>query len=57
MKTVEKMKKMKIVKTRKRDTFKYNDDNDDVDYDDDECEDIGKVREMKIGQKDEGNED
>ena len=29
----------------------------DVDYNDDECEDMGKVREMKIGQEDEENED
>ena len=34
--------------------FKYNYD---VDYNDDECQDIGKVREMKIGQEDEENED
>ena len=50
------MKKMKlkiIVKMRKRDNFKYNY----VDYNDDECEDIGKVREMKIGQEDEENVD
>ena len=39
---------MKIVKTRKRDNFEHNDDNDDVDYNDDECEDIGKVRKMNI---------
>ena len=26
-------------------------------YNDDECEDIGKVREIKIGQEDEENED
>ena len=47
------MKKAKlkiIVKMRKIDNFKYNYD---VDYNDDECEDIGKVREMKIGQEDE----
>ena len=40
------MKKTKlkiIVKMRKIDNFKYNYD---VDYNDDECEDIGKVREM-----------
>ena len=52
------MKKTKlkiIVKMRKMDNFKYNYD---VDYnDDDECEDIGKVRQMKIGQEDEENED
>ena len=57
MKTVEKTRKMKKVKTRKRDNFKYNDTNDDVDYNDDVCEDIGKVGEMKIGQEDEENED
>ena len=51
------MKKTKlkiIVKMRKIYNFKYNCD---VDYNDDECEDIGKVREMKIGQEDEENED
>ena len=51
------MKKAKlkiIVKMRKIDNFKYNHD---VDYNDDESEDIGKVREMKIGQEDEENED
>ena len=53
------MKKTKlkiIVKMRKRDNFKYNYD---VDYNDDrnEYEDIGKVRQMKIGQEDEENED
>ena len=37
---------------RKRDNFKYNYD---VDYNDDEYEDIGKVRQMKIGQEDEEN--
>ena len=42
---------------RKRDNFKYSDENDDVDYNDDEYEDIGKVRKMKIGQEDEENED
>ena len=50
------MKKTKlkiIVKMRKIYNFKYNYD---VDYDD-ECEDIGKVRQMKIGQEDEENED
>ena len=47
---MEKTRSMKIVKTRKIYHFKYNDVNDDVDYDDyDKCEDIGKVREMKIG--------
>ena len=49
------MKKMKlkiIVKIKKIDNFKYNYD---VDYNDDECEDIGKVREIKIGQEDEEN--
>ena len=39
---------------RKIYNFKYNYD---VDYNDDECGDIGKVREMKIGQEDEENED
>ena len=51
------MKKAKlkiIVKMRKIDNFKYNYD---VDYNDDESEDIGKVREIKIGQEDEENED
>ena len=38
---------MKIVKISKRDNFKYNYD---VDYNADECKDIGKVRQMKIGQ-------
>ena len=59
MKTVEKTRKMKvvkkvIVKMRKIDNCMYNYD---VDYNDDECEDIGKVRQMKIGQEDEENED
>ena len=59
MKTVEKTRKMKIVKKkiivkmRKIYNFMYNYD---VDYND-ECEDIGKVRQMKIGQEDEENED
>ena len=51
------MKKMKLeilVKMRKRDSSK---DNNDVDYNDDEYEDIGKVRKMKIGQEDEENGD
>ena len=51
------MRKMKlkiIVKMRKRDSFK---DNNDVDYNDDEYEVICKVRELKIGQEDEENED
>ena len=51
------MKKMKlkiIVKMRKIDNFKYNYDGD---YNDDECEDIVKVRQMNIGQEDEENED
>ena len=51
------MKKMKlklIVKMGRGDKLKYNYD---IDYNDDECEDIGKVREMKIGQEDEENED
>ena len=43
-----------IVKMRKRDSFK---DNNDVDYNDDQYDDIGKVRKMKIGQEDEENED
>ena len=60
MKTVEKTRKMKIVKKkiivkmRKIYNFMYNYD---VDYNDDECEDIGKVMQMKIGQEDEENED
>ena len=49
-----KLKIILIVKMRKRDNFKYNYD---VDYNDDEYEDIGKVRQMKIGQEDEENED
>ena len=51
------MKKTKlkiIVKMRKIDNCKCNYD---VDYNDDECEDIGKVRQMKIGQEDEEKED
>ena len=49
------MRKLKIiVKMRKRDSFK---DNNDVDYNDDEYEYIGKVRELKIGQEDGENED
>ena len=32
-------------------------DNNDVDYNDDEYENIGKVRELKIGQEDEENVD
>ena len=51
------MKKTKlkiIVKMGRGDNYKYNYD---VDYNDDECEDIGKVREMKIGQEDEENKD
>ena len=39
---------------RKRDSFK---DNNDVDYNDDEYEDIGTEREIKIGQEGEDNED
>ena len=60
MKTVEKTRKMKIVKKkiivmmRKIDNVMYNYD---VDYNDDEYEDIGKVRQMKIGQEDEETED
>ena len=51
------MKKTKlkiIVKMRKIDNCKYNYDGD---YNDDECEDIVKVRQMNIGQEDEENED
>ena len=48
---------MKKVKTRKIYKFKYSDENDYVDYNDNVCEDIGKVRELKIGQEDEENED
>ena len=51
------MRKLKLkitLKMRKRDSFK---ENNGVDYNDDECEDIGKVRELKIGQVDEENED
>ena len=51
------MKKTKlkiIVKMTEIDNFGYNYD---VDYNDDECEDISKVREMKIGQEYEENED
>ena len=60
MKTVEMTRKMKIVKLkiivkmRKIDNCMYNYDGD---YNDDECEDIGKVRQMKIGQEEEENED
>ena len=43
-----------ILKMRKRDSFK---DNNDVDYNDDQYNDIGTVRKMKIGQEDEENED
>ena len=51
------MRKMKlkiIVKMRKRDSFK---DNSDVDYNDDDYKDIGKIREMKIGQEYVENDD
>ena len=48
------VKKKVIVKMRKINNFMYNYD---VDYNDDECEDIGKARQMKIGQEDEENED
>ena len=48
------VKKKIIVKMRKINNFMYNYD---VDYNDDECEDIGKVWQMKIGQEDEENED
>ena len=60
MKTVEMTRKMKvvklkiIVKMRKIDNCMYNYDGD---YNDDEYEDIGKVRQMNIGQEDEENED
>ena len=46
-------RKLKL-KIMKRDSLK---DNNDVDYNNDEYEDIGKVRKMKIGQEDEENED
>ena len=49
-----KLKLKIVVKRGKRDSYK---DNNDVDYNDDEYEDIGKVRKMKIGQEDEENED
>ena len=51
------MRKLKLkitVKMRKMDSFK---DNSDVDYNDDDYKDIGKVREMKIGQEYVENED
>ena len=51
------MRKLKlkiIVKMKKMDSFK---DNNDVDYNDDEYEDIGKEREIKIGQEDGENEE
>ena len=51
------MRKLKlkiIMKMRKRDSFKGNTY---VDYNDDDCEDIGKVMKIKIGQEDEENED
>ena len=47
------MRKMKlkiIVKMRKRDSFK---ENNDVDYNDDEYEDIGTVRKMRIDEESE----
>ena len=53
------MKKTKlkiIVNMRKIDNFKYNNYYD-VDYNDDECRYIGKVRKMTIRQEDEKNED
>ena len=43
-----------IVKMRKMDSFK---DNNDVVYNDDDYKNIGKVREINIGQEDEENED
>ena len=51
------MRKLKLkmtVKMRKMDSGK---ENNDVDYNDDKYEDIGKVRELKIGQEDGENED
>ena len=51
------MREMKlkiIMKMRKRDRFK---DNNNVDYNDDQYKDIGMVRRMKIEQEDEENED
>ena len=51
---VRNMKRKIIVKMRKRDSFK---DNNDVDCNDDQYEDIGKEREIKIGQEDEENEE
>ena len=51
------MRKLKLkitVKMRKRDSFK---DNSDVDYNDDDYKDIGKVMEMKIGQENGEKED
>ena len=48
------VKKKIIVKMRKINNFMYTYD---VDYNDDECEDIGKVRQMKIGREDAENED
>ena len=51
------MRKIKlkiIVKMREMDSFK---DNNDVDYNDDEYEDIDKEREMEIGQEDDESED
>ena len=48
------MKLKIILKMRKRDSFK---DNNDVDYNDDECFNICKVRKMRIGQEDWENED
>ena len=43
-----------IVKMRKMDSFR---DNNDVVYNDDDYKNIGKVREINIGQEDEENED
>ena len=54
---MEKTRKMKKVNTRKRYNVKYSGENDDVSYNDNVCEDIGKVREMKIGQEDGEKED
>ena len=51
---MRKLKRKIIVKMRKMDSFK---DNNGVDYNDDQYKDIGKAREMKIGQEYEENED
>ena len=54
MRKTRKLKLKIIVKMRKMDSFK---DNNDVDYNDDEYEDIGKERVIKTGQEDEENEE